>query len=143
MSLWVESQVSPPEGNNAVAIALTVGHTTGFGLKVIGEPVAGYPTMMSVILLLGFIVLLQMLQFSLYLLGTAFFEFGLTFERIAGDAFERFKRTWPFATLVAIAWFAIAYAIHHTLMQEKPKLLRALQERFGKSAVRDLKFRHG
>jgi heat shock protein HtpX len=31
----------------------------------------------SVVLLLGFVVLLQMLQFSLNLLGTALFEFGL------------------------------------------------------------------
>ncbi len=71
----------------------------------------------SVILLLGFVVLLQMLQFSLYLLGTALFEFGLSFERIAGDAFEQFKRTWPFATLIAIAWFVIAYASHHALIR--------------------------
>jgi heat shock protein HtpX len=71
----------------------------------------------SVILLLGFVVLLQMLQFSLYLLGTAFIEFGLSFERIVGDAFESFRRSWPFATLVAIAWFAIAYASHHALIR--------------------------
>ena len=34
-------------------------------------------------------------------------------------------------------------AIHHTLLSEKARLLRALQERFGASVVRDLKFRHG
>ena len=33
--------------------------------------------------------------------------------------------------------------IHHTLMMEKARLLARLQERFGKDAVRDLKFRHG
>ena len=92
----------------------------------------------SVILLLGFVVLLQMLQFSLYLLGTAFFEFGLSFEQIAGDAFEQFKRTWPFATLIAIAWFVIAYASHHALIhlatgakpverKEAPDLYNALE----------------
>jgi len=34
-------------------------------------------------------------------------------------------------------------SIHHTLMMEKGRLLRRLQERFGKSEVRDIKFRHG
>ena len=71
----------------------------------------------SVILLLGFVVLLQMLQFSLYLLATAFFGFGLSFESIVADAFESFKRTWPVATLVAVTWFAIAYASHHALIR--------------------------
>ena len=34
-------------------------------------------------------------------------------------------------------------AIHHTLMMEKPRLLRRLQEKFGKTEVKDVKFRHG
>ena len=42
-----------------------------------------------------------MLQFSIYLLGTAFVEYGLTFDRIWRDAFDVFKRTWPIATLLA------------------------------------------
>lgn len=33
--------------------------------------------------------------------------------------------------------------IHHTLMMEKAKLLAKLQERFGKTEVREVKFRHG
>ena len=71
----------------------------------------------SLILLLGFIVLLQMLQFSIYLLGTAFVGFGLSFEDIAREAFTQFKRTWPIATLLAISWFAIAYVGHHALIR--------------------------
>ena len=70
----------------------------------------------SFVLLLGFVVLLQMLQFSIYLLGTAFVGFGLSFEEIAGEAFAQFKRTWPIATLLAISWFVIAYAGHHALI---------------------------
>ena len=34
-------------------------------------------------------------------------------------------------------------AIHHTLLMEKARLLQRLQERFGKSTVREVKFRHG
>lgn len=34
-------------------------------------------------------------------------------------------------------------AVHHTLMMEKARLMVKLQERFGSSEVRDLKFRHG
>lgn len=71
----------------------------------------------SVVLLLGFIVLLQMLQFSLNLLWTAFAEAGLSFEQIASDAFAQFKRTWPVATIVALVWFAIAFAGHHALIR--------------------------
>jgi heat shock protein HtpX len=62
-------------------------------------------------------VLLQMLQFSIFLLGTAFFGFGLSFEDIAGQAFAQFKRTWPIATLLAMAWFVIAYVGHHALIR--------------------------
>ena len=71
----------------------------------------------SIILLLGFVVLLQMLQFSLYLLGTVFFGFGMSFESIVADAFASFKSTWPVATLVAVTWFVIAYASHHALIR--------------------------
>ena len=59
----------------------------------------------SAILLAGFVLLLQMLQFSIYLLFTAFTQFGPTFETIVGDAFASFKRTWPIASLLALAWF--------------------------------------
>lgn len=34
-------------------------------------------------------------------------------------------------------------AIHHTLLMEKARLLQRLQERFGASVVREVKFRHG
>lgn len=71
----------------------------------------------TIFLLAGFVVLLQMLQFSLYLLVTAFFEFGRPFETIARDAFAVFQRTWPIATVIAAIWFAIAYAAHHWLIR--------------------------
>ena len=92
----------------------------------------------SVILLLGFVVLLQMLQFSLYLLGTAILGFGASFEDIARGAFAQFKATWPLATLLALIWFGIAYAGHHALIRlatgakpverkEAPQLYNALE----------------
>lgn len=34
-------------------------------------------------------------------------------------------------------------ALHHSLMQEKPKLLKRLQARFGAKDLKDIKFRHG
>lgn len=71
----------------------------------------------SVVLLLGFVVLLQILQFSLALLVTAFMERGATFERIWLDAFSAFQRTWPVALVIAAVWFAIAYWIHHNLIR--------------------------
>ena len=70
----------------------------------------------SVILLAGFVLLLQILQFSLYLLGTALFEYGYSFERIFRDAVASFQRTWPIALGIAAAWFAIAYWAHHSLI---------------------------
>lgn len=33
--------------------------------------------------------------------------------------------------------------IHHTLMMEKGRLLKRMQERFGKETVREVRFRHG
>lgn len=92
----------------------------------------------SVILLAGFVVLLQMLQFSLYLLATAFFEWGLTFGRIWRDAYDVFMRTWPLATFLAVLWFVIAYWWHHQLIRmatgakpverkQAPKLYNALE----------------
>jgi heat shock protein HtpX len=92
----------------------------------------------SAILLAGFVLLLQMLQFSIYLLFTAFTQFGLTFETIVGDAFASFKRTWPIASLLALAWFAIAWFSHHALIRlatgakaverrDEPELYNALE----------------
>ena len=92
----------------------------------------------SVILLAGFVVLLQMLQFSIYLLGTAFLQYGYSFDRILADAFASFKHTWPIATLLAAGWFVIAYFVHHALIRgatgargvtraEAPALYNALE----------------
>lgn len=92
----------------------------------------------SAVLLAGFVLLLQMLQFSLYLLGTAYFEWGRPFETIARDSFNAFHRTWPLATLLAVAWFTIAWFSHHALIRmatgakpvdrkNEPKLYNALE----------------
>lgn len=92
----------------------------------------------SLLLLLGFVVLLQMLQFSIYLLGAAYFEFGASFDEIWRYAVAQFMRTWPLATLIALAWFAIAFAGHHALIRfatgakgverkEAPRLYNALE----------------
>lgn len=34
-------------------------------------------------------------------------------------------------------------ALHHSLMMEKPKLLKRLQARFGVKELKDIRFRHG
>ncbi|MEY4482750.1 MAG: hypothetical protein RL693_202 [Verrucomicrobiota bacterium] len=34
-------------------------------------------------------------------------------------------------------------AVHHTLMMEKGRLLKRMQERFGKDTVKEVRFRHG
>lgn len=92
----------------------------------------------SAMLLSSFVVLLAMLQFSLYLLWVAFTEFGLPFEVIARDAWNEFLRGWPFAMLVSAAWFALAYAFHHAMIrfatgahavtrEQAPELYNALE----------------
>jgi heat shock protein HtpX len=71
----------------------------------------------SAMLLAGFVVLLQALQLSLYLLLNAFFEFGSPFETILRDAFAMYARTWPLATGLAIVWFVVAWFAHHALIR--------------------------
>lgn len=90
----------------------------------------------SIILLLGFVALLHALQFSFLLIFNALQ--GGTFEQIVGHSAEQFWSTWPFAALVAAAWFGIAYAFQDAMIrsvtgaksvsrQEAPKLYNALE----------------
>ncbi len=71
----------------------------------------------SAFLLAGFVVLLQVLQFSLYLLGTAFFEWAGRSRRSCSAPSPRSSARGRFATLLALAWFAIAYFAHHSLIR--------------------------
>jgi heat shock protein HtpX len=90
----------------------------------------------SVLLLLGFVVLLHALLFSFLLLWSALL--GGTFEQIAAGAWTQFARSWPIAMLGALAWFVIAYFAHQTLIgmatgaegvsrTEAPKLYNTLE----------------
>jgi heat shock protein HtpX len=90
----------------------------------------------SVLLLAGFVVLLQVLLFSVLLFGNAFL--GGTFEEIVAAAAAQFWRTWPLAMIGALVWFVIAYFTHQTLIgmatgaksvsrSEAPKLYNTLE----------------
>src|SRR5689334_15105966 len=90
----------------------------------------------SALLLAGFVVLLQVLLFSLLLIWSALY--GGTFDEIWAGALWQFGRSWPYAMLGAGAWFAIAYFTHQTLIsmatgargvtrQEAPKLYNVLE----------------
>jgi heat shock protein HtpX len=90
----------------------------------------------SVLLLAGFVLLLHALLFSLLLVWSAFL--GGTFEEIVAGAAAQFGRSWPVAMFAALAWFAIAYFAHQTLIgmatgargvtrQEAPELYNALE----------------
>ena len=70
----------------------------------------------SVILLAGFVVLLQALLFSFNLIWAAL-AYGGDLDEIFAYAFWQFGRTWPFAMLGAGVWFAIAYFTHQTLIR--------------------------
>jgi heat shock protein HtpX len=69
----------------------------------------------SVILLAGFVVLLQALMFSFNLIWAAL-AYGGDLGEIFADAWWHFGRTWPYAMLGAGVWFAIAYLTHQTLI---------------------------
>jgi heat shock protein HtpX len=70
----------------------------------------------SVILLIGFVVLLQALLFSFNLIWAAL-AYGGDLEEIFAYAAWQFGRTWPFAMLGAAVWFVIAYFMHQTLIR--------------------------
>ncbi len=69
----------------------------------------------SVILLAGFVVLLQALMFSFNLIWSAL-AYGGDLDEIFADAWSLFGSTWPFAMAGAAIWFAIAYLTHQTLI---------------------------
>jgi len=90
----------------------------------------------SALLLAGFVLLLHALLFSLLLIWSAFL--GGTFEEIVAGAAGQLRRAWPVAMLAALAWFAIAYFTHQSLIAmatkakgvtrgEAPKLYNALE----------------
>ncbi|HEU4381382.1 MAG TPA: M48 family metallopeptidase [Hyphomicrobiaceae bacterium] len=90
----------------------------------------------SLLLLLGFVALLQALLFSLLLLFSAFM--GGTFDEIVAWAAHRFASAWPVAMFAALFWFVIAWFAHQTLIDmatgargvsrnEAPKLYNTLE----------------
>src|SRR5262245_17061108 len=90
----------------------------------------------SVLLLLGFVALLQALLFSILLLVSAFM--GGTFDEIVAWAVHKFASAWPTAMFAALAWFVIAWFAHQTLInmatgargvsrREAPKLYNTLE----------------
>jgi heat shock protein HtpX len=90
----------------------------------------------SVVLLLGFVLLLHALLFSVLLIFSALQ--GGSFGDIVEGAASQFGGSWPVAALAAAIWFAIAYGFHGAMIraatgakgvtrQEAPKLYNALE----------------
>ena len=68
----------------------------------------------SALLLAGFVALLHALLFSVLLIWSAFL--GGTLDEIVAGAVRQFARSWPFAMVASLAWFAIAYLVHQSLI---------------------------
>jgi len=69
-------------------------------------------------------------------------EITAVWRDIAGEFFAR--HTAPDAIKRGVLTVRVLQpTIHYALTMEKARLLARLQERFGKSEVRDVKFRHG
>jgi heat shock protein HtpX len=68
----------------------------------------------SALLLAGFAALLHALLFSLLLIWSALL--GGTLDEIVAGAIKQFARSWPLAMAAALAWFAIAYFVHQSLI---------------------------
>ncbi|MCB1548579.1 MAG: M48 family metallopeptidase [Hyphomicrobiaceae bacterium] len=68
----------------------------------------------SGVLLLGFVVLIHALLFSLILAANALG--GGSFEQILNASTRQFSRSWPLAGLGALAWLAIAFFTHQRLI---------------------------
>jgi heat shock protein HtpX len=90
----------------------------------------------SILLLAGFVVLLQALSFAFGLLIEA--AYGGTLAQIMRAATRDYIRDWPIAMGVATLWFAIAYVFHQNMIdaatgadgvsrQDAPKLYQALE----------------
>ncbi len=93
----------------------------------------------SAILLVGFILLLQALTFSLMLIANATMDMMQAPLRVhLAATVETYKRLWPLAMLAALAWFAIAYVANSAMInyatgarsvtrEEEPRLYNALE----------------
>lgn len=95
----------------------------------------------SVLLMLGFPVLLILLMYALFLLFAGFSGMSLGKDEMAGPflwAADALARAWPFAIAGAILWFGIAYAFYQNIIdaatgarrvdrKEEPKLYNLLE----------------
>jgi len=95
----------------------------------------------SVLLLLGFPVLLVLLMYALFLLFAGLSGASVGKDEIAGPfiwAADALARSWPFAIAGAILWFGIAYAFYQNIIdaatgakkverREEPKLYNLLE----------------
>lgn len=90
----------------------------------------------SILLLAGFVVLLQALGFAIVLLIEA--AYGGTLAQIVRAAVRDYIHNWPIAMAAAALWFAIAYVFHQSIIdaatgaagvsrQDAPKLYNALE----------------
>lgn len=92
----------------------------------------------SVVLLAGFVVLLQILLYALLLLLYGFTGSGRSFVEIVQRAGETHAATWHIAMIAAVAWVGVAYFINGALINmatsarpvtrgEAPALYNALE----------------
>jgi heat shock protein HtpX len=95
----------------------------------------------SVLLLLGFPVLLVLLMYALFLLFAGLSGASMGKDELAGPfiwAADALARAWPFAIAGAILWFGIAYAFYQNMIdaatgakklerREEPKLYNLLE----------------
>lgn len=69
----------------------------------------------SVLLLIGFVALLHVLVYSVFIILEAVLAGG-TFNDIIARAGVRFVRSWPLSMLLAAGWFTIAYFWHQRMI---------------------------
>ncbi len=95
----------------------------------------------SLLLMLGFPVLLVLLTYALFLLFAGFSGASLGKDELAGPflwAADALARAWPFAIAGAILWFGVAYAFYQGIIdaatgaqkverREEPKLYNLLE----------------
>ncbi len=70
----------------------------------------------SALLLTGFVLLLQALLYSFYLIFVAIFGHERTVIDMLAVAAEQYRRSWWLAMLGALVWFAIAWFGHKTMI---------------------------
>lgn len=93
----------------------------------------------SLLLLVGFVLLLQALTFSLLLIFNAFTDMmQAPFGEHLSNALDSYRRVWPAAMAAALVWFVIAFAANAAMInfatgarpvsrQEAPQLYNALE----------------